>query len=296
MSDIENYNDRLDFYQRGPLAPLVLETKTAGVIPAKMARLVMPAGDFADPPLPDLTLIIGGGRPFRTQVRTEATHWRGRFSRGDILVPPPSTSTSYTDDDPLDITVISFPLMAFRTLPTEVGLDLSTLGLIHERPFRDDLVSQLCFRLWDEAADDNPLGSVFADGAFMVIAAALARRERASTCSPQRKLGGIAPFRLRRVEDLIDARLHDDLSIVDLADAAGLSAYHFARSFRRETGKSPHEWLLKRRVDRAKKLLLNSDLSVDAIAAKCGFRSRAGFGAAFKRIMGTTPRGWRNNI
>lgn len=292
----ENYADRLDFYQRGPFAPYLVEARTAGAAPARLARLKLPAGSFVDPATPDFTLIVGSGQPFRTEVRTGEMQWRGRFSRGDILVPPPNMSTAYTDDDPLEIAVVSFPTRALAMIYSEVGVEFSSLMSVFGYSFRDELISQLCFRLWDEAADDNPLGSVFADGALMAIAVTLLRRSRPASFPSQRAIGGLAPYRLRRATDLAIARLQDDLSIADLAEAAGLSPFHFARALRREVGKSPHEWLLEHRLNRAKEFLRDSNLPIGVIASMCGFKSRAGFGAAFKRILGTTPRGWRDSI
>ena len=290
------YSDYLDFYDRGPFAPHVIEARTVGSIPVKLAKLRLPIGEFSDPPLSDIALIFGNGRPFRTQVRGDAIKWAGRFGPGQILVPPPLTTTDYLDDDPVDIMVMSASVDGLNKLTSDTGVNLSNLRRVHERPFKEPLIVQLAQRVWRDTVLGSPNGTLFVDSAMLTIAACLASFDGAKGLEIGPVRGGLAPFRLRRVADLVDAHLQDELSIADLAGAAGLSVFHFARAFRQETGKRPHEWVLDRRIERAKSLLGTSDYPISSIAASCGFRSRAGFNTAFKRIAGLTPTEWRNSM
>jgi AraC family transcriptional regulator len=95
--------------------------------------------------------------------------------------------------------------------------------------------------------------------------------------------------RLRNVEDYIDAYLDRRISISDLAKAAALSPYHFARSFRLTTGLTPHAYVTARRMERARHLAVQTDLPTTAIAPQVGYSNVAHFRSSFVRSFGVTP-------
>jgi AraC family transcriptional regulator len=107
--------------------------------------------------------------------------------------------------------------------------------------------------------------------------------------------GGLSAAQLRRATALIEAEVDVGRSprLVDLADAAGASLFHFAREFRRTTGASPHEYSLRRRVERARQRLLLTDEPVAAIAGRCGFASAAHLIRRFRQRVGVTPGRYR---
>ena len=104
---------------------------------------------------------------------------------------------------------------------------------------------------------------------------------------------GLSRRRLLRVLAYIDANIGEPITLANLATAAGLSRMYFARQFRAATGVRPHEYVLRRRVERAQQLLTaTSDALVD-IALSVGFQTQAHFTTVFKKIVGNTPRQWR---
>ncbi len=105
---------------------------------------------------------------------------------------------------------------------------------------------------------------------------------------------GLASRRLGRVPDFIDAHLAGDLSLRALAAHAGVSRVHFVRQFKRLTGLAPHQYVLRRRVERAAALLQNRDACLKALALEVGFSSQAHLTAAFRRVTGTTPGAYRD--
>ncbi len=108
--------------------------------------------------------------------------------------------------------------------------------------------------------------------------------------SPSPKL---TPKRLRLVLDYIEANLHSDLSLDDLAGCAGISKYHFARLFKNATRQTPHQYLIHQRIERAKRLLKRSDQSIGEIAFALGFESHSRFAVQFRRQVGITPSAYR---
>ncbi|MDO6762830.1 helix-turn-helix domain-containing protein [Agarivorans sp. 1_MG-2023] len=105
--------------------------------------------------------------------------------------------------------------------------------------------------------------------------------------------GGLAPFQLQRCKDYIEAHLAENISLNHLAQLVDLSDYHFARMFKQSSGLSPHQYLSTRRVARAKRLLLNEELSLAEIAYQVGFSSQAHFSARFKQLTGLSPKAYR---
>jgi AraC family transcriptional regulator len=105
--------------------------------------------------------------------------------------------------------------------------------------------------------------------------------------------GGLAPWQLRLARDRINASLEEELSLNQIARECRLSASHFVRAFTRSTGISPHRWLMQRRVDVAKDLMLSTDTSLVEISLKCGFSDQSHFTRVFAETTGETPGRWR---
>jgi AraC-like DNA-binding protein len=100
-------------------------------------------------------------------------------------------------------------------------------------------------------------------------------------------------LRMGRAMDYVNAHLGEDVQIADMAGAASLSPFHFARAFKVATGETPHAYLLRRRIEEASRLLRYSSLSIAHIALQCGFSSQAHLSSAFKRATAMTPARYR---
>jgi AraC family transcriptional regulator len=105
--------------------------------------------------------------------------------------------------------------------------------------------------------------------------------------------GGLAPRQLQRVAEFINAHLGEDPGVADLAGQCGVSIGHFTRAFRQTTGTTPHRWLTRQRVERAKALLSANSLELAAIAQLCGFIDQSHFTRVFSRYERMPPGRWR---
>jgi len=105
--------------------------------------------------------------------------------------------------------------------------------------------------------------------------------------------GGLAPFRLRRILDYIEAHIGDDITMTELACLAELSLPHFMRAFRASTGEAPLRFVMRRRVSRAATLLLETDTPLIKIAQDCGFADQTHMTTCFRRLAGNTPARFR---
>jgi AraC family transcriptional regulator len=107
-------------------------------------------------------------------------------------------------------------------------------------------------------------------------------------CLPQRPVGSLGAARLKLVNEYIEERLDEPLTTEDMASVAGVSPAHFAREFKRATGKTPHAFVVGRRIDRARQLLVGGGSIADT-AVRCGFTDQAHLSRLFKRHLGVTP-------
>src|ERR1700736_4653813 len=108
--------------------------------------------------------------------------------------------------------------------------------------------------------------------------------------------GGLASWQQKRLAAYIEDHVADDIPLATLAGLARLSPYHFCRSFKHSFGMPPHRYHANRRIEQAKRLLVNRELSVTAIALDVGFSETSTFTAAFHRLTGQTPSCYRRNL
>src|SRR5262249_26528125 len=109
------------------------------------------------------------------------------------------------------------------------------------------------------------------------------------------RVDGVLPRRrLRAVAEYVEEHLEAGPSLEQMAAVAHLSVYHFARQFKRATGLPPHQYVILRRVERARELLQpRPDLSVAEVALSAGFSDQSQFSRHFKRLVGVTPGRFR---
>jgi AraC-like DNA-binding protein len=115
-------------------------------------------------------------------------------------------------------------------------------------------------------------------------------RARSFTRAPR-----LTPTRLHEMQSLIDVRCDEALTLASLAEAAGMSRYHFVRAFRRAVGMTPHAWQLDARINRARGLL-DDGMPLAEVALHLGFADQSHFQRTFKQRVAVTPRQYRRNF
>lgn len=105
--------------------------------------------------------------------------------------------------------------------------------------------------------------------------------------------GGLSPWQVRKVMCHIEAHLDRTIRNEDLAALARLNPSHFGRAFRNSFGEPPHEYVIRRRVERAQGLMLSTEASLSEIALDCGLADQSHLTRLFRRIVGESPRAWR---
>lgn len=170
------------------------------------------------------------------------------------------------------------------------------IALFDAQTSEDRVLRHLMMSLIRAADEGGPLSPTFLDSIGTTFATHLiGQYARKSRHQAKRSLSPLAPWRLKRATSFVEANLASPITLVDLSTAAGLSRMHFAAQFRSATGVSPHTYVLQRRVEAAKQLLLNTPLTIRHIACTVGFKSEAHFVNVFRRLVGDSPGRWRRS-
>jgi AraC-like DNA-binding protein len=160
-------------------------------------------------------------------------------------------------------------------------------------PSHDPITERLGMALLAAEELGPGFAPIYADSLGIAIASRLLAAQAGTACSPRSSTAGLAKWRLKRAIDFVEAHLAEPISLADVAAAAGLTRMHFAAQFRAATGLRPHEYLQRRRVERAQQMLLAPSAAVVDVALEVGFQTQAHFTSVFKRFVGQPPHSWR---
>ena len=164
------------------------------------------------------------------------------------------------------------------------------------RKFADSRVTALVAAVHAEMVAGFPSGRLFLDSLEQAIAVALVNGHAVRHHAVQIYRGGLGAARLRRIKELVHAKMEDDLSLDEMALSVGLSTAHFARMFRKSTGETPHQFVLRQRIERAKTMLRARDARVLDVAVASGFKTQQHFAQVFRDICGITPTQYRQDF
>lgn len=158
----------------------------------------------------------------------------------------------------------------------------------------DDTVMEQTSTLLRHAMEQpSAANGLFTSHVLMALTVHVAQRYGGLQEGARRTTGGLAPWQARRAKDLLAANLSSPPSVSEVAKEVGLSSSHFSRAFKASIGRSPHAWLQEVRVDHAKDLLIDPEISLAAVAMESGFADQSHFTRIFGRVTGATPGCWR---
>ena len=218
---------------------------------------------------------------------------------GDLAITSPRTITevrwSSPESDPIETIHVCIDAALFNRIGAEtVNGDPRRIEILNGFSHKDPLVEQVVRALAEELKCPRTATRLFADSAARFLTVHLLRHYSAIPICQMRPAPVLNPRKLRAVRDYIEAHISDQLSLDDLASVAHISSFHFARLFKSATGETPHDFVTRIRMERAKTLLRDTDLPAFKIAKDVGFSSKSHFSAAFRRSHGLTPVRFRN--
>jgi len=172
-------------------------------------------------------------------------------------------------------------------------LDRGSVELIARRALVDPYLAAILRAMRSELVDGSPAGRLYGQSVIAALGVYLVGSYAARRSTPLSPKRGMPACRLRRVLDYIDENLTRDLAVTTLASVAGMSPHYFSELFRESVGCSPHQYVLRRKIERAKECLRNPKRSVLEAGLAAGFENPSHFARAFRRFVGATPRQFR---
>ena len=184
----------------------------------------------------------------------------------------------------------------FLQLAAHEVIDPDRMELSMHVAIDEPLLRQVVLSLKREIESGVPNGRCYGETLANAVAVHLVSHFATRPAKTREAGRGLARYQLNRAIEFIDAHLAEDISLEALARAAGLSAFHFARLFKRSTGLSPHQYVLRCRVERARGLLMRSKSSIAEVAIAVGFCDQSHLAAHFKRLYGVSPKAFLQQV
>lgn len=151
-------------------------------------------------------------------------------------------------------------------------------------------------KLKSEAENPSAADHGYADALSIVLAHELLRLNKGPAAGRQRVRGGLAGWQKKRMVEYIEQHLSNEFSLSTLAKLAGLSPFHFSRAFKESFGLPPQRYQASRRMEKAKELLAQQDISVAQIGIQLGFSDTSSFSTTIHKHTGTTPTVYRRSL
>ncbi len=217
----------------------------------------------------------------------------GATTLGTVQVTGPSVPGRCLFRGPYDVLHLHVPNNLIAECARDMtGRTMAVHGL--SGVLRTDMtVDALSRALLDADRVGGSFGRLYADCIGIAIVARLLASENCLAERP--KVSALARWRLRRAIEFFEAQIGKPVSLAEVASSAGLTRMHFAAQFRAATGLRPHEYFLRRRIERAQEMLVETGMSLVDIALSVGFQTQSHFTSVFKRYAGQPPRAWRES-
>jgi len=221
--------------------------------------------------------------PRRSEMR------RVTFQAGEIGLFPRHTKrwVGAADQERLVLGISDAALMA-ACEGMSCGVELR-----HKCKVVDSRVSGLVAAVNAERIAGFPGGRLFLDSVERALASALVDIYGLRPSSVGTLRGGLGSPRVRKVEELVHAKMADELTLGEMAQSVGLSIAHFSRMFRKSMGETPHQFVLRRRIERSKEMLRAREVHVLDVAIACGFKTQQHFARVFRHMCGASPTEYR---
>ncbi|HEX8290255.1 MAG TPA: AraC family transcriptional regulator, partial [Pyrinomonadaceae bacterium] len=224
----------------------------------------------------------------------------GGLSEAATLLAAPGDDVSAAGEGPAEFVLVQLSPVFVTDCAARAGLARAdTVVTFRERAVRGDarlarLARDLAEELREEAAGQGLVVGALVEQALVQLLRRYANLRRSARLELSR--AGLVDRRIRLAVELMHAHMDRDLALEEIASAAHLSPFHFARLFKKLSGATPHAYLASLRAARARQLLAETDLPVTEVGARVGYMSSSHFARAFRQATGLSPRAYRKAL
>jgi AraC family transcriptional regulator len=237
-----------------------------------------------------LHLVLSGAVKY--EVSTKGRNLRFTSRPGTIFLLPRGTVDEVNWSGPTHrIAAAINPRLLTKVL--EETAHETDIELMEHWDLVDRHVSALLLEMTADLEEGSPAGAIYGESLANTLAVYLLRRYSVRRITPAFYKGGLPRNRLKRVLDYIAANLEANISLSILATIADMSPHYFSELFKQSTGRSPHNYILLQRIERAKQHLRDPKRSIIDVGLEAGFQNPSHFARVFRKIEGTTPSMFR---
>jgi AraC family transcriptional regulator len=251
------------------------------------------AGEFPELRHSEHVVMISMTDGANGEIRTASgSRIKGKQHAGNVCVIPSGLAHTARLEGPSEHLALFLDPSLVRRAASE-SLISGSFEVIERCTRSDGVISSIGMALLGELESEGLSGRLYAESLANVLAVHLLRHYSTGGSQPQHFTGGLSAKKLKQVIAFVAENFSNDVPLAELANVAGMSSFHFAREFKRTTGTSPHQYLIKYRVEQAKSLLAEAELPLTEVGLRSGFSHQSHFTRLFRRLTGTTPHSYR---
>ena len=250
--------------------------------------------DYGERQMGTVLLFLFEDEATQVTARTEKQRFYGKVCSGDMWLIPPFVRHSASFPGVHGVVALSIGSLAMER---HVG-PLMHGGRIELAPrygLKDSPLEHMVRALVGVAEEGPQANPLITEMLLNATCLRLAKRNAVSKLNLAPRIGGLPPIKLKRVLSYVEANLDRPITLSELSGVAEMSLYYFATLFKQSTSLSPHQYVLRRRIERAKQLLRETKAGVLEVSLSLGFEQPNNFARTFRRLTGTSPTYYRRN-
>jgi len=221
---------------------------------------------------------------------------RGMAVHGDIDIIPADTPSVWEINEKDCAFVLSLPPGLMNSVAEQLDLNPARIEIRNRFQERDRQLESIGWALKAEMESGYTGGRLYLDSLGVAVATRLMTSHSAFARIPQKQNGRLSGRKLRQVLSYIEDNLSQNLSLDELATVAGMSVSHFKTLFRESAGAPVHQYVIRRRVERASLLLGRGEMTISQIALETGFAHQSHLAHHMRRVLGVSPKTLRETL
>jgi AraC family transcriptional regulator len=219
---------------------------------------------------------------------------RGLSVHGNVDIVPAGVPSRWEMKETDTALILGVSQHFLRTVAEESGQ--GRVELINRFQMRDTQIEHIGWALKAEMDAGYPNGRLYMDSLATALAVHLIRLHSCDSQPKETRRGGMPGYRLKQVLSYIEDNLSGDLSLPEIAAIAGMSVSHCKTLFRESVGRPVHQYVVERRVERAKTMLSEGSLSISQVALETGFAHQSHLAYHLRRVLGVSPKDVRESL